>query len=164
MDVYTDGSCIGNPGIGGWGWVMIRETEDVDIIVDGCGGEDHTTNNRMELTAIVKFLKGAPKGIRYHIHSDSQYCLKFIIDGGKSGILEGSLDTCTGYIGKWEKQGKIPSKIKNQDILRSLIIQLKKHLMEDSSFEFTWVKGHSGDTWNDHADKLANEYAKHVSR
>lgn len=161
MNVYTDGSCIGNPGIGGWGWVMIKESEMADIIISGCGGEDDTTNNRMELTAIVKFLKEAPKGLNYHIYSDSKYCLQFIINGSVNGKLEGSLEACTGYFGKWERNGgAIPPKIKNRDILHSLILQLKKHLMANTVFEFSWVKGHSGNKWNDYADSLANEYAK----
>lgn len=131
--VYTDGACSGNPGPGGWGW----------IIPDGpysSGYENPSTNQRMELAAAlhaVTFLEGA-----IEIISDSTYVVNCFKDGW--------------WIG-WERRGWRNSQKKdvaNQDLWKPLIAKYKT-----GDIEFTWVKGHAGNYWNDEADRLAVEAA-----
>lgn len=129
MQIWTDGACEPNPGIGGWGWHRSDGRFE-------CGGESHTTNNRMEMTAILKALAELPDGAVVTVFSDSQYCIK--------GLTEWR----AGWRKKnWMKKG---APMPNRD----LWIRLEEHLQR-LSVSFEWVRGHSGDPGNERADELA---------
>lgn len=143
IEIYTDGSSLGNPGPGGWGVVIINN-ENQEIIELG-GGEKNTTNNRMELTAVIEALKYLRKSDfrKCEINADSNYVL--------GGI--------TGWIKNWEKNGwKTADKkpVLNQDLWKELDILVKGY-----EGEISWqkVKGHSGHEYNDRVDKIATTYA-----
>jgi ribonuclease HI len=140
--IYTDGSCVGNPGPGGWAAIIIFENEKKELF----GGEKITTNNRMELTAAIKAIeycceqeqeKEQPTLKNLRIFTDSNYV--------KEGI--------TVWINNWEKNNwKTADKknVKNVDLWKKL-----KDLTQTNSIEWIWIKGHSEDPMNDLADKLA---------
>ncbi len=134
VEMFTDGACRGNPGIGGWGVLLrFRDTEKTLH-----GGEAHTTNNRMELTAVIKGLEALSKPCEVAITSDSKYVL--------SGITE--------WLENWKKRGwKTASKkpVQNVDLWQQL-----DSLTQTHSIEWKWVKGHSGHRENEIADQLAN--------
>ena len=142
IKIYTDGACVGNPGPGGWAAIILLENEKKELF----GGEKHTTNNRMELTAAIKGLEysSAQEGKQLSlkeikIYTDSVYL--------KEGI--------TSWINNWEKNNwKTADKknVKNVDLWKKL-----KDLVKSKQIEWRWVKSHSGDTMNDLADKLAKE-------
>ena len=142
IKIYTDGACVGNPGPGGWAAIILLENEKKELF----GGEKHTTNNRMELTAAIKGLEycNAQEGKQLSlkeikIYTDSVYL--------KEGI--------TSWINNWEKNNwKTADKknVKNIDLWKKL-----KDLVKSKQIEWRWVKSHSGDTMNDLADKLAKE-------
>lgn len=138
IEIYTDGSCQGNPGPGGWG-VLFRAIENNKIIKEKklSGKEGSTTNNRMELTAAIKALETLSKSASITIHTDSKYV--------KNGI--------TKWIKNWETNNWKTSQnknVKNKD----LWIQLRK-LTERHNIEWVWVKAHSDNEGNDIADRLA---------
>lgn len=148
--VYTDGACKGNPGKGGWGWIEYCILDSgVVLEISDCGGSLNTTNNQMELTAVIEFLKHAPIG-SYHIHSDSQYVLKSLVENG-NGVLK-TPGVYSGWMKGWLHKGfKANSKLwKDLDAL------IRHHLKHGTLLEFSYVVGHSGDKGNDRADKLAN--------
>jgi ribonuclease HI len=135
IKIYTDGACKGNPGPGGWGALIIYATEEKEIY----GGENLTTNNRMELKAVIMALGEINSGRDITIFTDSSYVQK--------GISE--------WIFKWKQNGWRSSNrkpVKNKDLWVDL---------DDISSKFTikweWVKGHSGDPGNERADYLANK-------
>ena len=135
IKIYTDGACKGNPGPGGWGALIIYATEEKEIY----GGENLTTNNRMELKAVIMALREIDPGKDITIFTDSSYVQK--------GISE--------WIFKWKQNGWRSSNrkpVKNKDLWVDL---------DDISSKFTikweWVKGHSGDPGNERADYLANK-------
>jgi ribonuclease HI len=135
IDIYTDGACSGNPGPGGWGVLVIRNGEDEEI----CGGEDETTNNRMEMMAAIKALQSLPAGSTARLHTDSTYV--------KNGI--------TVWVHNWKARGwrtadKKP--VKNKDLWLTL-----EDALEGRSVEWIWVKGHAGDSGNERADELARQ-------
>ena len=142
MKIYTDGSCEGNPGPGGWAALILLDGKKKEI----SGGEKLTTNNRMELTAAIKALEycdfkdGEQPSLKLiKIYTDSIYV--------KDGI--------TIWINNWEKNNwKTADKknVKNVDLWKKL-----KDLVKSKQIEWCWIKGHSGDTMNDLADKLAKE-------
>ena len=135
VKLFTDGACKGNPGPGGWGVVMIHAGGSTNEMF---GGEVFTTNNRMELLAVIKGLEAIHGMENINIYTDSKYV--------KNGI--------TLWIKNWEKNGwKTASKkdVANQDLWLSLI-----HLVENKSIKWNWVKGHSGNLGNERADHLAN--------
>ena len=137
IKIYTDGSCLGNPGNGGWAAIIIEDEKKTDIK----GSKKDTTNNQMELLAPIKALKKIPKGSNVQIFTDSKYV--------KSGITE--------WIHTWKKNGwKTSSKqhVKNKE----LWIDLDK-LSRKFQIEWTWVKGHSIDQLNNEVDALAREVA-----
>lgn len=132
--IFTDGACKGNPGPGGWG-AMLRYNEHQTEI---CGGEDNTTNNRMELMAAIEALKALKEPCDIVLTTDSQYVRK--------GITE--------WMVNWKKNGwKTAAKkpVKNADLWQQLDEQVKRHQVE-----WQWVKGHSGHPDNELADQLAN--------
>ena len=134
--IYTDGACSGNPGPGGWGAVILDEKNNETNI---SGEEKSTTNNRMELTAPIMALRKVKKASKITIYTDSTYL--------KNGI--------TTWIKNWEKNGWISANkkpVKNKD----LWVVLSK-LTEKQSISWKWVKAHSGNKFNELADKLATE-------
>ena len=133
VTIYTDGACSGNPGIGGWGAILIcaKETKYMS------GSKQLTTNNQMELTATIEALKAILKPSNIALYTDSQYV--------KNGI--------TSWIFNWKKNGwKTANKkpVANKD----LWIELEKYV-DFHSVNWFWVKGHSGDHYNEIADELA---------
>lgn len=127
--MYTDGACSGNPGPGGWGWV----------IPDGegaFGGAERTTNQRMELMAVLEAVRAIPGPI--HVISDSTYVVNCFKDNWWKGWLKRD----------WKNSQKKP--VANRDIWEPLI-----ELYQERDITFEWVKGHSGNQWNDRADELA---------
>ena len=133
--IYTDGACKGNPGPGGWGAVLEYDGEEREIY----GGERATTNNRMELTAVIEALNALKRPCRILLHTDSQYVQK--------GITE--------WIGGWKARGwrtAAKEPVKNVDLWKKLDEAIGEH-----QIEWIWVRGHSGHDGNERADALANK-------
>ncbi|WP_405223970.1 MULTISPECIES: ribonuclease HI [Lentisalinibacter] len=134
VDIYTDGACRGNPGVGGWGALLLSGSRRKEL----WGGERHTTNNRMELTAAVEALNALKKPCHVVLHTDSIY----LRDGIKS------------WLANWKRKGwKTAAKkpVKNKDLWQALDLAQERH-----EVDWRWVKGHSGDPGNEKADELAN--------
>nr|WP_219820326.1 ribonuclease HI [Pseudoclavibacter sp. RFBG4] len=135
--MYTDGACKGNPGPGGWG-VWLRSGDHERELF---GGELNTTNNRMELKAVIEGLSALKKPCNVALYLDSQY------------VRKGITEWITGWKAKgWKTASKQP--VKNAELWKEL-----DALVEDSghTIEWRWVKGHSGDVGNERADLLANK-------
>ena len=135
IEAFTDGACRGNPGPGGWG-VLLRFNDREKRL---CGGENETTNNRMELMAVIQALESLKRECKVKVTSDSQYVLK--------GINE--------WMDNWKKRGwKTAAKkpVKNVDLWQRLDEAQQSH-----DIEWVWVKGHSGHIENEIADELANQ-------
>ena len=131
--IYTDGACRGNPGPGGWGAIMIHGQREREL----CGGEELTTNNRMELTAAAEALLALKRPCRVELHTDSQY------------VRQGITEWLAGWKTRgWRTAGKSP--VKNEDLWRRLDAARRRH-----EVDWRWVKGHSGHPLNDRADALA---------
>ncbi len=142
VDVYSDGACKGNPGVGGWG-VLLRFGDHEKQL---CGGERNTTNNRMELMAVIEGLKSLNRTCRVRVHTDSQYVQK--------GISE--------WLVSWKRRNWKTSAgqpVKNQDLWELLDHEASRHAVE-----WHWVKGHAGHPENEAADRLANEGVEKVKR
>jgi len=134
VELFTDGACRGNPGPGGWGVLMRFGNEEKSL----CGGESETTNNRMELTAVIEGLMALKRPCEVKVTSDSTYVLK--------GVQE--------WMPNWKKRGwKTASKqpVKNVDLWQKLDAVIGEH-----EIDWRWVKGHSGHRENEIADQLAN--------
>lgn len=136
VEIYTDGACKGNPGAGGWGAVLLSGGAEKEL----CGGEAVTTNNRMELLAVIEALTALKRPCEVVLHLDSEYVRK--------GITE--------WIAGWKARGwKTATRqpVKNVDLWQRLdsLVQGAGHRIE-----WRWVKGHSGDPGNERADALAN--------
>jgi len=137
IKIYTDGSCIGNPGNGGWAAIIIKDEKKTEIK----GSKRNTTNNQMELLAPIKALKKIPKGSKVQIFTDSKYV--------KSGITE--------WIHNWKKNGwKTADKqpVKNKELWEELDL-----LNNEFEISWNWVKGHSTDKLNNEVDLIAREAA-----
>lgn len=136
IEMFTDGACQGNPGVGGWGVLMRYRNAEKELF----GGEQYSTNNRMELMAAVEGLRALNReACQIVITTDSEYL--------RRGITE--------WIHRWQKQGwKTANKhpVKNQDLWQALSVEAQKH-----QIEWRWIKGHSGHRENDIADKLARQ-------
>lgn len=139
VEIYTDGACSGNPGAGGWGVVLRCNGVEKEL----SGGEADTTNNRMELTAVIKALQALKKTCRIKLYTDSRY----VMDG------------VTQWLPNWKVNGwrtankKTP--VKNVDLWQELESLLEKH-----QIKWIWVKGHNGHPENERVDKLARDEAK----
>lgn len=133
IDIFTDGACSGNPGPGGWGAILRIGATEKELF----GGERDTTNNRMELTAVIEALRALKRPVTARVHTDSQYVQK--------GISE--------WIHGWKRRGwKTADKqpVKNVDLWQALDSEAARH-----SVEWLWVKGHAGHVENERADALA---------
>ena len=135
VTIYTDGACSGNPGPGGWGAILTFGDTRKEMF----GGEEHTTNNRMELMAAIASLEALKRSCTVDLHTDSQYL--------RNGIMS--------WIHGWKRNGwrtadKKP--VKNVDLWQRLDEALKPHKVE-----WHWVKGHAGHPMNERADELARE-------
>lgn len=135
VDIFTDGACSGNPGPGGWGALLRYGTKERELF----GGEKDTTNNRMELTAVIRALETLTRPVRVRVHTDSTYV--------QQGI--------TKWIHGWKKNGWRTSNkepVKNADLWKLLEEAATRHHVE-----WHWVKGHAGHEGNERADALANK-------
>jgi ribonuclease HI len=143
IKIYTDGACKGNPGIGGWGALLVHNEQFIEIF----DGELETTNNRMELMAVIEALNHASSmNDDVQIYTDSSYVQK--------GIQE--------WIHNWKKNGWRSSNkkpVKNQDLWQEL-----DTLNSSLKVEWFWVKGHAGHPGNERADFLANEGVKKIQQ
>lgn len=135
VTIYTDGACKGNPGIGGWGaWLTFGEHEK-----RLCGGEQDTTNNRMELMGAIEGLKALKEPCNVTLYTDSSYVQK--------GITE--------WLAGWKRKGWVTASkqpVKNKDLWQALDEACQKHQVT-----WKWVKGHAGIEGNEIADDLANQ-------
>ena len=134
VEIYADGACKGNPGPGGWGVVLRTRGHEKEL----CGGEAQTTNNRMELTAVIEGLAALKHRSKVRVYTDSQYVQK--------GISE--------WIHNWKRRGWRTADrkpVKNEDLWRKLDDIARGHHVE-----WHWVKGHAGHPENERADALAN--------
>lgn len=132
--IYTDGACRGNPGPGGWGVLMRFQDRHKTLR----GFEAQTTNNRMELTAVIEGLRALRRSCDIELNTDSKYVMQ--------GINE--------WIENWKRNGwKTAAKkpVKNSDLWRQLDSEVQRH-----DIEWRWIKGHSGNEGNEMADELAN--------
>lgn len=129
VTIYTDGACSGNPGPGGWGALLMSGGHEKELF----GGEDDTTNNRMEMMAVIKALEALKGNPVVQLYTDSKY-----VQQGVNLWMAG-----------WKAKGW-PKKIKNQDLWMQIDSLVERH-----DVEFLWVKGHSGNPGNERADMLA---------
>jgi ribonuclease HI len=134
VHIYTDGACKGNPGPGGWGAVLAFNGTERELF----GGEPATTNNRMELTAVIEALAALTRPCRVVLHTDSQYVQKGITEWIRGWKARG-----------WRTASKEP--VKNADLWKKLDEIVRSH-----DIEWIWVKGHAGHVGNERADALAN--------
>jgi ribonuclease HI len=142
VEMYTDGACKGNPGPGGWGCLLRFKDAEKEL----CGGESETTNNRMELTAVIRGLEALKRSCSVRIVTDSQYV--------KQGM--------TQWIHNWRRNGwRTASKqpVKNRDLWEQLDALLNRH-----EVQWQWVKGHAGHPENERADALANQGIKAIGQ
>lgn len=140
IDIFTDGACKGNPGVGGWGALLRGKGKEREL----CGGERVTTNNRMELMGAISALEALTRPCQVRLHSDSKYVLQ--------GISE--------WLPGWKQRGwKTASKqpVKNEDLWRRLDAVAAQHQVE-----WIWVKGHAGHDGNERADQLANRGVEQI--
>ncbi len=139
IEIYTDGACSGNPGNGGWGAILRYGKIEKEL----SGGEKNTTNNRMELTAVIEALKALKKECNITLYTDSRY------------VMDGVMD----WLPNWKQNGwrtankKTP--VKNIDLWQLLDTLLQKH-----QIKWVWVKGHNGHPENERVDTLARNQAK----
>jgi ribonuclease HI len=139
--IYADGACKGNPGVGGWGVLLECDGRARELF----GGEANTTNNRMELTAVIRALEALTRRCHVKLHTDSQYV--------QQGI--------TVWIHDWKKRGwKTADRkpVKNEDLWRQL-----DDLAQQHDVAWIWVRGHAGHDGNEHADMLANRGVETVT-
>jgi len=140
VEMWTDGACKGNPGVGGWGAVLRSGEHEKELF----GGEAETTNNRMELTAVIEALTVLNRPSKVRLHVDSRY----VMNGVQS------------WMHNWKRNGwrttdKKP--VKNQELWQALDELVSRHRIE-----WVWVKGHAGEPGNERADELANRGVEQV--
>jgi ribonuclease HI len=135
VDIYTDGACRGNPGPGGWGALLSYGGREKEL----SGAEALTTNNRMELTAVIRALEALKRPVPVRLYTDSEYV--------RRGITE--------WVANWKRRGWMTADkkpVKNQDLWLQLDAVAGGH-----TIEWHWVRGHSGVPGNERVDRLANE-------
>ena len=138
VDIYTDGACRGNPGKGGWGAILVYKGVEREL----SGGEAETTNNRMELSAVIAALSTLKEPCEVRLTTDSQYVVNAIEKG---------------WLSSWQKNGWRKSDrgaVLNVDLWQKLVVLLDEH-----DVNFVWVRGHNGHPYNERCDKLATDYA-----
>ena len=137
--VFTDGSCEGNPGPGGWGMVWV---EDDRILAERSGSDPATTNNRMELAALIAAYRALPKDAQIAIYSDSQLCVKPVNEWAEG----------------WERRGwrRKDGAIANLELVKELYALARAH----PRAELRWIRAHDGSRWNEYADALATTYLR----
>ena len=133
IELYTDGACSGNPGPGGWGVVLRMGQHEKELF----GGESATTNNRMELTAVIEGLRALKRPVQAEIYTDSQYVMKGMNEWIKGWKARG-----------WKTASKEP--VKNVDLWQALDAECARHQLQ-----WHWVRGHNGHVENERADALA---------
>ncbi len=135
VEIYADGACKGNPGPGGWGaWLKYNGNEK-----SICGGEANSTNNRMELTAVIRALESLKRPSRVKIYTDSSY------------VQKGMSEWIAGWKARnWRTADK--KSVKNEDLWKVLDVLAQAH-----QIEWIWVRGHNGNDGNERADALANQ-------
>lgn len=138
VEIFTDGACSGNPGPGGWGAILRSGGHEKEI----SGGERDTTNNRMEMMAVIKALEALKKPARIDLYTDSTYVQK--------GVSE--------WMRGWKAKGW-PAKIKNQDLWKRIDELVARH-----DVRFHWIRGHDGHPENERADALARGGIAALSR
>ncbi|MFK7838765.1 MAG: ribonuclease HI [Bdellovibrionales bacterium] len=133
ITIYTDGACSGNPGPGGWGALLMWNGHEKEL----CGGEAETTNNRMEMMAVIEALAALKGPSKVALYTDSKY------------VMQGMTEWLEGWKAKgWKTASKKP--VKNVDLWQRLDESVAQH-----DVAFHWVKGHAGDPGNERADALA---------
>lgn len=134
VEIYADGACKGNPGPGGWGALLLFGDQEKSL----SGGEVLTTNNRMELTAVIRALEAIKRPCQIKIYTDSSY------------VQKGITEWIVGWkLRQWRTADKKP--VKNEDLWKQLDALVQSH-----QIEWIWVKGHAGNVGNERADALAN--------
>ncbi|MDY3812377.1 ribonuclease HI [Eubacterium sp.] len=142
IEIYTDGACSGNPGPGGWGAVLVYNGKEKEL----SGSEKNTTNNRMELTAVIMALNALNQPCEVKLTTDSKYVCDAVNKGWVYSWRKNG----------WKKSDKKP--VLNVDLWEELLSLLEKH-----EVEFIWVKGHNGHKYNEICDALAvKEYQKYL--
>ncbi|HEY7805678.1 MAG TPA: ribonuclease HI [Croceibacterium sp.] len=142
VEIFTDGACKGNPGPGGWGALLRMGRHEKEL----AGSDPATTNNRMEMTAVIRALEALIEPCEILLHSDSRY----VIDG------------MTKWIHGWQKKGWVNSSkkpVRNEDLWHELIEAAARH-----TITWQWVKGHDGHIENERVDKLASDAASAAGR
>ncbi|WP_116962993.1 ribonuclease HI [Fastidiosibacter lacustris] len=134
VTIYTDGACRGNPGKGGWGVILQYKSKIKELY----GGEENTTNNRMELLAAIQALSALKTMCEVELYTDSKYVQQGVSEWLNNWLIRG-----------WKTASNKP--VKNQDLWQTLDELRKKHIIK-----WHWVKGHNGDPLNERADELAN--------
>ena len=135
IQIYTDGACRGNPGPGGWAAVLMLGAHEKEL----SGAEAHTTNNRMELTAVIRALEALKRPVAAQIYTDSQY------------VMRGTMEWLPAWKARgWRTAGRKP--VKNQDLWERLDALSTQHRLE-----WHWVPGHAGVAGNERVDRLAND-------
>ncbi len=135
IKIYTDGACKGNPGVGGWGAIIMQDEKNIELF----GGENETTNNRMELMAVIMALKEISSDLELTIYTDSTYVQKGISEWIKNW-----------KVNNWRSSNKKP--VKNKDLWVEL-----DETVGSRKINWEWVKGHAGNEGNEKADELANQ-------
>jgi ribonuclease HI len=135
--VFTDGSCEGNPGPGGWGFVWVEEDA---IVAQKRGHDPATTNNRMELTALIEAFRALPPDAAVTVYSDSEICVK----------------TVNEWAAGWEQRGwrRKTGPIANLELVQALWAEAKRH----PKATLRWIRAHDGSRWNEYADALAESW------
>lgn len=141
VEIFTDGACSGNPGPGGWGAILRYGDKEKEL----CGGEKETTNNRMELTAVIEALSALKEPCIVKLTTDSKYVCDAILNGWVYSWQKNG----------WKKADKKPAL--NVDLWEKLLPLLDKH-----EVKFNWVKGHNGHKENERCDQLAVSFYKNL--
>ncbi len=137
--LFTDGACLGNPGPGGWAYIL-RDSDGNEVV--GSGGNSDTTNQKMEVTAVLRALESLAEPSVVEIHADSQY------------VTKGLIEWMDGWIAKgWKNAAKKP--VANQDLWKPLAKLREKHIITTN-----WVKGHAGHPENERCDTIASAEAE----